>query len=214
QSSTDSRVQIVTGETATELTPGNNTQRQTLLDISLPSNVEQSHELTLNTDTYVLAVQNLNSDFLAQFEIDVSNSAGESSASYAMRPILLTDILVNNWFSSFGIFNGSELLNPRHELTILSSDGGASIASGAVVKVDLESASIDTYLILIDSEDSIVAVNDDNSDNGSNSTVLVQLKPGTYQVVAATFSDGQAGIYSVSVSSSMPALTLLGNSPQ
>ena len=209
QSSTDARMRLVTGESQTVFTTGVNTTRTTLYDVTLSAGIPDIKTLDLAAGNYVVAVQNRDADFVGEFEIAVHDELGVDSREFTLRPISASDVTLGSWFGSEGAFTEDVLLNPTHTLTIASSDGGSGLSSGAVVRIDLQSSTIDTYLVLTGDNNEIVALNDDSGDGTSNSTILVQLPPGTYQVVAATFADGLTGSYLLSVSSSLPAHTSL-----
>jgi|GEM_PF-239243 len=76
--------------------------------------------------------------------------------------------------------------NPKFTLTVSSS---------ASATIDLMS-SVDTYMYLLNSSGSVIASNDDGG-SGYNSRLTKSLSAGTYTVVAATYSSGKSGSFTL-----------------
>ncbi len=93
-----------------------------------------------------------------------------------------------NWASSGGK-SATASGNPHYTL---------NVSSAANVTIDLTS-STDTYLYLLDSTGSVIASNDDGGD-GYNSRITANLQ-GSYEVVAATYSNGKSGSFQLNVTS-------------
>lgn len=151
-------------------------------------------------------MQNRSTTQSGNYAIELTKLDGTHVPDYAVRPVLPVVTDPGSWVSSYAAEGGSEHLNPRHYFTIESSDGGTGTSSGALVRIDLEST-IDTYVYLTDNGGAVIAKNDDNG-TGSNSALLLQLAPGDYYIVAATYFDAQSGSYTVSIASYLPGYTV------
>lgn len=69
------------------------------------------------------------------------------------------------------------------------------LQSSSSLTIDLMS-SVDTYLYLLDGAGNVITQNDDGGD-GYNSRITTSLGAGTYQLVAATYSTGQSGSFTL-----------------
>ncbi len=94
----------------------------------------------------------------------------------------------NQWANSAGQTT-SWPENPRYTFTITESQ---------YVRIDLNSEETDTYLYLLNSQETILA-EDDDSGAGSNSKVKISLNPGTYHIVAGTKTAGESGTYDIAI---------------
>ena len=84
------------------------------------------------------------------------------------------------------------------------------LANDTTVRIDLESAAFDAYLVLKDSNGDTLATNDDGGD-GLNARIDRALTAGTYEIVASSFSAGQTGTYQLTVG--VPPATTLATTP-
>jgi len=96
---------------------------------------------------------------------------------------------VNGNWSGSGGRNAYAGGNTNYQLTV-EADGS--------VEINLTS-SIDTYLYLLDANGSIIA-SDDDGGSGYNSKLVKTLSKGTYTAVAATYSSGQSGAFTMTTS--------------
>ena len=96
------------------------------------------------------------------------------------------DKSVNGNWSNSGGRNANAAGNPNYKLTLTSS---------ANVEINLTS-SVDTYLYLKNSAGSVIAYDDDGG-SGYNSKIVRSLSAGTYTVVAATYSSGRSGSFTL-----------------
>lgn len=96
---------------------------------------------------------------------------------------------VNGSWSNSGGRNAYAGNNKNYKLTIEKE---------AAVEINLTS-SIDTYLYLLDANGSIIATDDDGG-SGYNSKLVKSLAAGSYTVVAATYSSGQSGGFTMTTS--------------
>jgi tetratricopeptide (TPR) repeat protein len=77
--------------------------------------------------------------------------------------------------------------------------------AGTQIQIDLASNEFDTYLLLIGPDGQVIA-QDDDSNGGTNSRVLVTLPTtGTYQILANTYSAGEVGRYTLTWSALIAA---------
>ncbi|WP_164011879.1 metallophosphoesterase [Pyxidicoccus trucidator] len=85
---------------------------------------------------------------------------------------------------------GRSYENPRFRL---------ELSAPATVTLDLMS-SVDTYLYLLNQDGSQLLAQDDDSGDGYNSRLTVSLGAGRYMLVAATYSPGQLGDFTLNTS--------------
>jgi len=72
--------------------------------------------------------------------------------------------------------------------------------AGQPVSIRLESDEFDTYLVLMDASEQVIAVNDDAEFLSTNSRIDTTLPAdGTYQVVVNSFWSGEQGSYNLTV---------------
>ena len=102
---------------------------------------------------------------------------------------------VQGQWSSSGGRNSSSSSNPRYSF---------SVEQSGTVTIDIGS-SIDTFLYLLNSYGQIIATDDDGG-SGYNSRIQMSLSKGSYTVVAATYSSGQSGSFTVSVTGAVSNL--------
>ena len=98
---------------------------------------------------------------------------------------VITGSINGNWTSSGGRSYTSSG-NPKYTLSLPKSDS---------VEINLTS-SVDTYLYLLNISGSVIAYNDDGG-VGYNSKIVKSLSAGTYTVVAATYSSGKSGSFTL-----------------
>lgn len=67
------------------------------------------------------------------------------------------------------------------------------------VQIDMESTSLDAYLVVEDDAGELIAENDDATAHTTDAQVEVQLGPGTYRIGATTYAPGETGHYTISV---------------
>ena len=103
--------------------------------------------------------------------------------------------LQGEWYESGGR-SSKDAANPRVQLTLKEA---------TTVRLDLISA-IDTYIYLLDSSGDLIGGDDDSGD-GLNSRLSVQLSAGTYTIVAATFGKEKFGEFVVRSSAGDLAFT-------
>jgi len=101
------------------------------------------------------------------------------------------------WISSSGQ-NPSGTGNPIYQFVVPETGS---------VQIDLTS-SVDTYLYLLDSEGLVIAT-DDDSGPGLNSRLIRTLDAGTYRLVAATYSAGRSGSFTISVAGPVASFSLV-----
>ena len=101
--------------------------------------------------------------------------------------------VAGDWSNSGGRDAAAEG-NVKHSLNLTAS---------ATVEINLKS-SVDAYLYLLDENGTVIATNDDGGE-GRNSKIVQSLSAGTYSVIAATYSSGQSGDFSLTTSSGMLA---------
>ena len=80
------------------------------------------------------------------------------------------------------------------------------LANDTTARIDLESDAFDAFLVLKDSDGTILATNDDGG-SGLNSRIDRALTAGTYEIVASSFTAGQTGTYQLTVDVPPPATT-------
>lgn len=100
-----------------------------------------------------------------------------------------------NWQSSSGK-SADGAGNPVYQFEVTESGS---------VSIDLIS-SIDTYLYLLDNDGSLIAENDDISASDPNSRLSLTLDPGSYRLVAATYSIGETGNFAISIGGAIQKL--------
>jgi Cys-tRNA synthase (O-phospho-L-seryl-tRNA:Cys-tRNA synthase) len=90
--------------------------------------------------------------------------------------------------------------------TVLAEDGSLYDTylfegrAGQAISIIITSEDFDTYLILIDPDEQVIAKNDDFTSNDLNSALLLVLpSSGTYQVLVNSFNDTGRGRYVLSV---------------
>lgn len=153
------------------------------------------------------------SDIFSGFE--VSNERKAFAASYSTREfvaqlgaqilamqndclstIALNQSVKDNWESNCESVNRNNSFAKFYKFTLLNSEE---------VTISLDSA-IDTYLFLLDGENSNGAVLNRNDDsNGTrNSQIIQTLAGGTYTIEATTYSSGKVGAFDLSVKSKNP----------
>ena len=81
-----------------------------------------------------------------------------------------------------------------------------SLSGEREVTIDLESSDADTYLFLSDARRQVIA-DDDDGGSGTNSRITRTLRAGTYRVEATTYSEGEAGRFTLGVSAGVAAQT-------
>jgi hypothetical protein len=99
--------------------------------------------------------------------------------------------------SNFGSWNNSggrdpeSTDNPRYTLTLCKTQS---------IVIDLESEA-DTYLYLLDSNDNVIAENDDRDFSAAdfNSRIETTLSAGVYTVVVASFSTGESDVFDIEI---------------
>ncbi|MCA9837265.1 MAG: S8 family serine peptidase [Trueperaceae bacterium] len=116
----------------------------------------------------------------------ISSSPSSSSKTLSLQ---------GKWTSSGGR-SSSASSNPKYSF---------SVDQSGTVSIDL-SSSIDTYLYLLNSSGQVIATDDDGG-SGYNSRIQMSLSKGSYTVVAATYSSGQSGSFTVSVNGTVSNLT-------
>jgi len=79
------------------------------------------------------------------------------------------------------------------------------LASAADVTLELSSSNIDTVLYLLNEANETIKVNDDDG-TSANSRISTTLEPGNYTLLAATYSIGETGDFSLTVSGSQGAI--------
>jgi hypothetical protein len=72
------------------------------------------------------------------------------------------------------------------------------ISEASAVQASLLSADFNAFLVVTDMEDEWIAWDNDSGD-GTNARLTVELEPGTYKVWANTFSSGEMGSYELRV---------------
>ncbi len=78
------------------------------------------------------------------------------------------------------------------------------LANDTTARIDLESSAFDAFLVLKDSDGTILATNDDGG-VGVNSRIDFALTAGTYEIVASSFAAGRTGAYQLTVDVPPPA---------
>lgn len=131
----------------------------------------------------VFTKYDLSDHFAVQGELSFNTPAIDPEAGN------IGELSINgNWASSAGR-NANAAGNPNFTLTLNAA---------ATVEIDLMS-SVDTYLYLKDANGNVIASNDDGG-AGYNSKIVQSLAAGTYTAVAATYSSGQSGSFSMTTS--------------
>jgi len=125
-----------------------------------------------------------------------------------------TDAVAITIASSHPCFAGSVSVGETVSGTLASGDcqlGDGSyadrwllvLASTTAVQIDMTSNDFDTYLILSDDADYVIAQDDDGG-TGLNSRIQITLSAGAYGVWANSYAAGMTGTYQVSVSTGGP----------
>lgn len=109
-----------------------------------------------------------------------------TAAVLAVPAVARADSKSSAWVSS----TGRTYENPRFRLELYAP---------ATVTLDLMS-SVDTYLYLLNQDGSQLIAQDDDSGDGYNSRLTVSLGAGKYMLVAATYSAGQRGDFTLTSS--------------
>lgn len=105
------------------------------------------------------------------------------------QPVAATKTLSKSgYWSKSGGRSSTSSSNPKYTFDVTSTGD---------VTIDLTS-SVDTYLYLLNSSGSVIATNDDGG-QGYNSRKTIRLSPGSYKVVAATYSSRKSGSFNVTV---------------
>ena len=119
------------------------------------------------------------------FYIDLSGTAtGVETSTWITLPANID----SQWLSSGGQ-SISHSGNPQFKF---------SVSQSTSILIDLNS-SVDTYLYLLNDENTIIASNND-SNRTLNSQLLMTLSTGTYTIVAATYQPGNSADFNLSVS--------------
>ena len=146
-----------------------------------------SHTLGSGCNPYVYVwFRDSGGNVSSRYSDSINNSSGSSGSSSQS----------GSWSNSEGQSSTSSG-NPRYTLTV---------SSGGYVTINLTSSSVETYLYLLSG--SYVLEYDDDGGNNGNSSITRYLSPGTYTVVAATYSSGASGSFTLSVSGSGSSLSL------
>lgn len=72
------------------------------------------------------------------------------------------------------------------------------LAEERAVRIDMASGHVDSYLILNDDLGDVITVDDDGGD-GFDARIEITLAPGSYEIVATSFGEGQEGAYTLTV---------------
>ncbi len=85
-----------------------------------------------------------------------------------------------------------------------------SLSSSQDLAIGLDSTDFDAFLRVLDSSGVVVAT-DDDSGGGTNARILSTFEAGTYRIEATTFSEDEAGAYTVSLEEApAPTITPIG----
>lgn len=165
----------------------------------------------LQAGHYVVSVHNIDTQNSNPFGLMVALDGIESSAA-TLRPLVEDIVFSRSW----GVTNGSSS-SPESRfndyldvVAVESSDGGASLSSGAMLKLTLSSPSVDTYLIMTNIETGeVLAVNDD-AERTNRSVIYKAVPPGRYGIFQSTYDPVSATEnYTLTIDSSMPAHTYI-----
>ena len=145
-----------------------------------------SHTLGSGCNTYVYVwFRDSGGNVSSRYSDSITNISGSSDSSSSQS---------GSWSNSGGRSSTSSG-NPRYTLTV---------SSGGYVTINLTSSSVDTFLYLL-SGSYVLEYNDDGLD-GRNSSITRYMSAGTYTIVAATYSSGESGSFTLSVSGSSSSL--------
>ena len=70
------------------------------------------------------------------------------------------------------------------------------LAEVTTVQFDLTSGAFDAFLLVRDSDGTILD-SDDDGGPGLNSSLTIELDPGTYDILASSFEAGETGVYQI-----------------
>ena len=168
-------------------------------------------DLMSNTDAYLYLLNNSGSILASD---DDSGDSVNSRITYTLsagsyRVVAATYSSGQSGSFTLNTTDGSLTLMPRVSGSWSGSGGRSTtssgnphysldISSGATVTINLMSAT-DTYLYLLNSSGSVITSDDDGGD-GYNSRIAYSLSAGTYEIVAATYSSGSSGIFTLEAS--------------
>jgi len=160
---------------------------------------------------YIVSVHNTDTLNSNSFRLLVALDGNESSAA-TLRPLVEDIVLDRSWGLTSGDSSSPEsrFNDYRDVVVVESSDGGASLSSGAMLKLTLSSPSVDTYLIMTDFDTGeVLAVNDDAEDV-NHSVIYKAVPPGRYGIYQSSYRPVSTNEnYTLTIDSSMPAQTYL-----
>jgi hypothetical protein len=165
----------------------------------------------LQAGHYVVSVHNTDTQNSNPYGLMVALDGIESSVA-TMRPLVEDIVFSRSWGATNGSSSPPESrFNDYLDVVVVeSSDGGASLSSGVMLKLTLSSPTVDTYLIMTDFETGeVLAVNDD-AERTNRSVIFKAVPPGRYGIYQSTYSPvTTTENYTLTIDSSMPAYTYI-----
>ncbi len=151
-----------------------------------------SHYITSLEEAGANASQ-VDADTLASWvaDVDADSSSAATACGAIDVEVGLTQFSVSGSWSSSGGAIASSDNNPVYQIQVIEA---------RQVTIELSSNTVDTYLYLLDEDGAVIAENDDIVlEVNTNSRLNRALEEGIYQVVAATYWDGESGDFELSL---------------
>ena len=81
--------------------------------------------------------------------------------------------------------------------------------AGQKISIDMSSNQIDSYLILLNSEDQELAQDDDSGEDKNARIIIILPKDGTYKLLANSYEAGESGKYELKIEAISPKMRIL-----
>lgn len=159
---------------------------------------------SIQAGTYWLGVSSANNSGQGNYETTIISSTSNPPSSFeTFISVYGVEVLKNPNPNISGSLELADFKFNSKFLDLIQIE----VTTTSTVKVDLSSTSFDTTLLLVNivnNEVGTIALQDDDSGNGSNSRIETTLQPGIYWLGVTSFDPNESGAYDIAISLVLP----------
>jgi len=176
----------------------------TFLDDNSGSGNNARINRSIQAGTYWLGVSSAASNGQGSYDVSIISSTNNPSSSFeTLTSVYGVDVLKNPNPNISGSLGSADFKFNNKFLDLIQIE----VATTSTVKIDLSSTTFDTSLLLVDivnDEVGNLALQNDDSGNGTNSRIETTLLPGPYWLGVTSFDPNETGDYDIAISLVLP----------